>query len=83
MTIHGQHGKRHLYFSTVLVYTILAVIFTSALTAAGLPGDQTGKHKLKPMEIKFEFRLDSYQKMEGWELGLFPEPESVLWRFDE
>ena len=36
MTICGQYGKRHLIFHTVLVFTILAVIFTTALTAMGL-----------------------------------------------
>ena len=60
MTIRGQHGKRHLYFHTVLVFTVLAVIFTTALTAAGLSGDQTGKHT-------FELRLASHEKVEGWE----------------
>ena len=47
MTIRGQHGKHHLHFHTVLVFAVLAVIFTTALTAAGLSGDQTGKHTVR------------------------------------
>ena len=77
MTIRGQHGKRHLYFHTVLVF---AVIFTTALTAAGLSGDQTGKPKFEPGKHKFELRLASYQKVEGWERVLGPEPQfTPLW----
>jgi preprotein translocase subunit SecD len=73
MTIRGQHGKRHLYFNTVLVFAVLAVIFTTALTAAGLSGGQTGKHK-------FELRLASHQKVEGWERVPGPEPQNApLW----
>jgi preprotein translocase subunit SecD len=70
MTIRGQHGKRHLHFHTVLVFAVLAVIFTTALTAAGLSGDQTGKHK-------FELRLASYQKVKGWESVTGPGPEKA------
>ena len=69
MTIRGQHGKHHLYFHTVLVFTVLAVIFTTALTAAGLSGDQTGKHQ-------FELRLASHEKVEGWERVPGPGPEN-------
>jgi preprotein translocase subunit SecD len=73
MTIRGQHGKRRLRFHTVLVFMVLAVIFTTALTAAGLSGDQTGKHAL-------ELRLASYQKVEGWERVPGPGPEKVpIW----
>ena len=73
MTIRGQHGKHHLYFHTVLVFTVLAVIFTTALTAAGLSGDQTGKHK-------FELRLASHEKVEGWERVPGPGPENApIW----
>jgi preprotein translocase subunit SecD len=73
MTIHGQHGKHHLHLYTVLVFTFLAVIFTTALTAAGLSGDQTGKHT-------FELRLASHEKVEGWERVPGPEPEKTfLW----
>jgi preprotein translocase subunit SecD len=73
MTIRGQHGKRQLYFHTVLVFTILAVIFTAAFTAAGLSGDQTRK-------IKFELRLASHQKVEGWEIGFVPgPPKTPVW----
>jgi hypothetical protein len=68
MIIREQHEKRHLYLCTVLVFTILAVIFTIALTAAGLSGDQTGKHKFEPRKVEFELRLASYQKVEGWEI---------------
>ena len=71
MTIRGQHGKRHLHFHPVLVFTILAVIFTPALTAAELSGDQTGKHT-------FELRLASHEKVEGWELVPGPGPENDL-----
>jgi preprotein translocase subunit SecD len=70
MTIHGQHGKHHLCLHTVLVFAVLAVIFTTALTAAGLSGDQTGKHK-------FELRLASHEKVEGWERVPGPEPEKT------
>ena len=70
MTIRGQMRKHHPYFHTVLIF---AVIFTTALTAAGLSGDQTGKHTL-------ELRLASYQKVEGWERILGPEPQNApLW----
>jgi preprotein translocase subunit SecD len=70
MTICGQHGKHHLYFHTFLVFAVLAAIFTTALTAAGLSGDQTGKHKL-------ELRLASYQKVKGWESVTGPGPEKA------
>jgi preprotein translocase subunit SecD len=60
MTICGQHGKHHFCFHPVLVFAVLAVIFTTALTVAGLAGDQTEKHK-------FEVRLASHEKVEGWE----------------
>jgi preprotein translocase subunit SecD len=73
MTIRGQHGKRHFHFHTVLVFAVLAVIFTTALTAAGLSGDQTGKHT-------FELRLASHEKVEGWEMVPGPGPEkNPLW----
>jgi preprotein translocase subunit SecD len=46
--------------------------------AVGLSGGkikfEPWKHKFSTGKIKFECRLASYQKMEGWELGLFPEP---------
>jgi hypothetical protein len=80
MTIRGQHGKRYLHFHIVLVFTVLAVIFTTALTAAGLSGDQTGKHKFESRKIKFELRLASYQKVEGWEIGFVPgPPKTPVW----
>lgn len=70
MIIRGQHRKRHLYFHTVLVF---AVIFTTALTAAGLSGDQTGKHT-------FEIRLASHEKVEGWESVPGPGPgKTPVW----
>jgi preprotein translocase subunit SecD len=73
MTIRGQYRKRHLYFHTILVFMVLAVIFTTALTAAGLSGAQTGKHT-------FEVRLASYEKVEGWEQVPWPGPEKTpLW----
>ena len=73
MTIREQHGKRFLCFHPVLAFAILAVIFTTALTTAALSGDQTGK-------IKFELRLASYQKVEGWEIGFVPEPpKTPVW----
>jgi preprotein translocase subunit SecD len=65
MTILGQHRKRHLYFHEVLIF---AVIFTTALTAGGLSGDQIGKHT-------FEVRLASHEKVEGWERVPGPGPE--------
>jgi len=67
MTIRGQHGKHHLYFHPVAVFAVLAVIFTTALTAAGLSADQTVKHT-------FDVRLASYQKVEGWEKVPGPGP---------
>jgi preprotein translocase subunit SecD len=71
MTIHGQHGKRHLQFHTILVFTILAVIFTTALS--GLSADQTGKHT-------FEVRLASHEKVEGWDMVPGPGPEkTTVW----
>ena len=68
MTIRGQHGKHHLHFHTVLCFTVLVVIFTTALTAAGL--SQTGKPK-------FEARLASHEKVEGWQSVPGPGPEKV------
>jgi len=73
MTIQGQHGKRHLCFHTVLVFMVLAVIVTTALTAVGLSGDQTVKHT-------FEVRLASYEKVEGWERVPGPKPgKTPVW----
>jgi len=70
MTICGQHEKRHLHFQTVLVIAVLAVIFTTALTAAELSSEQTGKHK-------FELRHASHQKVKGWESVTGPGPEKA------
>jgi preprotein translocase subunit SecD len=70
MNICGQHGKHHRYFHTILGFTVLAIIFTMALKAAGLSGDQTGKHT-------FELRLASHQKVEGWEMVPGPGPEKT------
>jgi preprotein translocase subunit SecD len=67
MTIRGKHEKRHLYFHAVLAFT---VIFTTALTATGLSGEQPGKHK-------FEVRLASHEKVEGWERVPGPEPSNT------
>ena len=67
MTVRVQHRKYNLYFYTVLVF---AVIFTTALTAAGLSGDQTGKHT-------FEVRLASHEKVEGWKRVSGPGPEKT------
>jgi len=68
MTIREQHGKRHLRFHKVLVFIVLAVIFTTALTAAGL--SQTGKPR-------FEARLASHEKVEGWQSVPGPGPEKA------
>jgi preprotein translocase subunit SecD len=57
MTIRGKH---HFCFHSVAVFAVLAVIFTTALTAIGLSADQTVKHT-------FEVRLASHEKVEGWE----------------
>jgi preprotein translocase subunit SecD len=70
MTIRGQHRKRRFYFPAIMVFTVLAVIFTIALSAAGLSGDQTGKHT-------FEVRLASHEKVEGWESVPGPGPEKI------
>jgi preprotein translocase subunit SecD len=67
VAIRGQNRKRHLYFHTVLIFV---VIFTTAFTAAGLSGDQAGKHK-------FELRLASHEKVEGWERVLGPGPQKT------
>jgi preprotein translocase subunit SecD len=73
MTIRGQHGKHHLCFHPVLVTAVLAVIFSTALTAAGFSGDQPGKHM-------FELRLASHEKVEGWEMVPGPGPEkTTVW----
>jgi preprotein translocase subunit SecD len=73
MTIRGQHGKHHLYLHAALVFTIFAVVFTTALTVAGGSGDQ-------PRKIKFELRLASYQKVEGWEISFVPgPPKTPVW----
>ncbi|MBN2318178.1 MAG: hypothetical protein JXR49_03840 [Acidobacteria bacterium] len=73
MTTNGQHGKRHLHFPTVLVFMVLAVIFTTALTAAGSSGDQTDKPT-------FEVRLASHEKVEGWESVPGPGPgKAPVW----
>ena len=37
--------------------------------AKGLSGNQTWKPKFEPGKHKFELRLASYQKVEGWEIG--------------
>ncbi len=66
MTVRGQHGNHRLCFHAVLVSAILAAVFT----IAGLSGGQTGK-------IKFELRLASYQKVEGWEIGFVPGPQKT------
>jgi preprotein translocase subunit SecD len=73
MIICGQHEKCHLHFPIVLTFTVLAVIFATALTAAGLSGDQAGKHM-------FEVRLASHEKVEGWEMVPGPGPEkTTVW----
>jgi len=80
MTIRGQHGKRPLYLHSILVFTILAVLFATALPAAGLSGDQTGKHQFELRKIKFELRLASHQKVEGWKMGFVPgPPKTPVW----
>jgi preprotein translocase subunit SecD len=70
MNICGQHGKHHRYFHTILGFAVLAVIFTTALTAIGLSADQTGKHT-------FEVRLASHEKVEGWDMVPGPGPEKT------
>jgi len=52
---------------------VFAVIFTTALTASGISGDQAGKHT-------FELRLASHEKVEGWERVPGPGPENApIW----
>ena len=70
MSIRGQHGKCHFCFHTVLVFAMLAVTFTTALTAAVSSSDQTGNYK-------FELRLASHEKVEGWERVPGPEPSNA------
>jgi preprotein translocase subunit SecD len=73
MTIRGQHGKHPIQFYRILVTAVLAAIFATALTAAGLCGDQTGKHTL-------ELRLASHQEVKGWERSHDPEPaKAPVW----
>ncbi len=70
MTIHEQNQKHHLFFYTVLFF---AVIFITALTAAGLSGGKAGKYT-------FEVRLASHEKVEGWEMVPGPAPgKTLLW----
>jgi len=73
MTTREKHEKRHLHFHTVLVFMVLAAIFTTALTAAGLSGDQAGKHT-------FQARLASHEKVEGWQSVPGPGPgKAPVW----
>jgi preprotein translocase subunit SecD len=73
MTIRGEHGKRHFCSYAVLSFVVLAIIFINTLTAAGLSGDQTGKHTL-------ELRLASHEKIEGWQRVPGPQPQNIpLW----
>ena len=64
MTISGQHGNRYFCFHAVL---ILMLFFSTVLAAAGLSGNQPGM-------VRFELRLASMEKVEGWES--IPGPES-------
>jgi preprotein translocase subunit SecD len=70
MTIRGQKQECPLCFRTVLAFAVLAIIFTTALMVAGLSSDQTGKHK-------FELRLASHEKVEGWERVPGPGPSNT------
>lgn len=70
MTFRVNRQKHYLFLHTVLAF---AVIFTTALTAAGLSGDRTGNHT-------FEARLASHDKVEGWKMVPGPDPgKTPLW----
>lgn len=72
MTIRERHRERRFHLYTVLVSAVLAVIFTAS-AAAGLSGDQ-------PRKVRFELRLASHQKVEGWERVPGPGPgKAPVW----
>ena len=77
MTVRMHHRKHYSYFYIVLVF---AVCFTTALAAAGLTGDQTGKIRFEPGKISFQLRLASYEKVEGWEACFISgPPKTPVW----
>jgi preprotein translocase subunit SecD len=70
MTIHQKNKKQYLI---ICAFSVLAALFTTALSAAGLSGDQ-------PRKIKFELRLASYEKVDGWKSVPGPYPAKTdIW----
>ena len=70
MTIRHQHGNLYLFFCAVLAFMVL---LTTALAAAELLENQ-------PRTLRFEMRLASYEKVEGWENVPAPAPGKVtIW----
>jgi preprotein translocase subunit SecD len=70
MTICHHQRNRYLYIGAVLT---LMALFTAALSAAGLYDDQARK-------FRFELRLASHEKVEGWESVPGPEPtKTTIW----
>ena len=70
MTIHHQQRHRYLYIGAVLA---LIAFFTTALSVARSSDEQTGK-------FRFELRLASLEKVDGWESVPGPEPaKTIIW----
>ena len=70
MTVHCKSKIQHLIICT---FWVLTVLFTTALTVAGLSKDQ-------PRKIRFELRLASYEKVDGWESVPGPGPAKTnIW----
>ena len=70
MTIHRKNKKQYLIICALLALT---AFFTAALSTAGLSGDP-------PRRIKFEIRLASYEKVDGWKSVAGPGPvKADIW----
>jgi preprotein translocase subunit SecD len=69
MAITHKHLNRYLYFIAVLALTAL---FTTSLSAAELSGNQ-------PRTFRFEVRLASLEKVEGWESVPGPHSGNIIW----
>jgi preprotein translocase subunit SecD len=68
MTICHQQRDPYLYISAILA---LMAIFTTALSVARSSDEQTRK-------FRFELRLASMEKIEGWESIPGPEPANII-----
>ena len=72
MTSRKQHGNKYLFFHVVLTLMAMALA-TATLTTAELSGAQ-------PRTVRFEVRLASHEKVEGWERIPGPAPGKVtIW----